>query len=157
MTIKAKAQSEKDEATRSLRKLLRPGDTVHCILRHVSSSGMTRHIDFYIIRHNQLCFLSGYIGKVLGYRRANNSDGLVVQGCGMDMGFSIVHSLGYALWGDVARSGTGPRATAVRKRLLTSRWGKSYLTQGGQTAPDPAAPGQVWFGAAGYALRSEWI
>lgn len=34
----------KDEARKRLKEVLKPGDTVYTILRHVSRSGMTRHI-----------------------------------------------------------------------------------------------------------------
>lgn len=43
-----KTTAEVAEAQASLKKLLKPGDTVHCILRHVSSSGMFRVIDLVI-------------------------------------------------------------------------------------------------------------
>ena len=41
-----KAQmAERDEAIANLREILKPGDTVYTILRHVSKSGMSRVID----------------------------------------------------------------------------------------------------------------
>ena len=87
----------KAEALKDLRKTLRPGDTVYSVLRHVSASGMSRRIDFYVMKKNRPVFLSGQIGRVLDLSRGKN-DGLVVGGCGMDMGFHVVHNLGYALW-----------------------------------------------------------
>lgn len=89
----------KAEAVKHLRKLLRPGDTVHCVLRHVSASGMSRRIDFYKFDKHGQHFLSGYIGRVLGLSMGDKA-GLRVDGCGMDMGFHVVHNLGYSLWPD---------------------------------------------------------
>ena len=40
----AKKEKERDEARERLLEMLRPGDTVHTILRHVSRSGMSRSI-----------------------------------------------------------------------------------------------------------------
>lgn len=97
-TVRGKVADEKAEAARELRKLLKPGDTVYTVLRHVSSSGMSRRIDLYCIKNNKPRFLSGWAARVLGYKRASKGDGLVVGGCGMDMGFHVVYSLGYALW-----------------------------------------------------------
>lgn len=39
------SKQEREEAVAQLRKMLKPGDTVHTILRHVSKSGMSRRID----------------------------------------------------------------------------------------------------------------
>lgn len=94
-----KAQKiEQTESVSRLRQLLKRGDTVWCVLRHVSASGMSRRIDFYVIRKNQPLFLTGLICSVLSMRH-HRSGGAVVGGCGMDMGFHVVNSLSYALHG----------------------------------------------------------
>lgn len=87
----------KDEARASLLSILKPGDTVHCVLRHVSSSGMSRRIDFYKVVNNEHVVLTGYIGNLCGYRHSRDG-GLVVSGCGMDMGFSVVYDLSRTLF-----------------------------------------------------------
>jgi len=71
-------------------------DTVYCVLRHVSASGMSRNIDFYIIKNNQPLFITGLIANLLGLKRAK--EGLTVKGCGMDMGFATVYNLSATLW-----------------------------------------------------------
>lgn len=98
MATKAQKQSEVAEAIRELRKLLKPGDRVYSIIRHVSSSGMSRRIDFYTIKGNRPMFLTWYIGRLLGYKRPVGKDGIVVGGCGMDMCFHIVYELGRTLF-----------------------------------------------------------
>lgn len=96
--IKGKDRS-KQEAMDILHKVLQRGDTVYTVLRHVSKSGMQRRIDCYCIGEDRKpFFLSGYIGKVLGLRHDFKKGGLVVNGCGMDMGFHIVHSLSSAMF-----------------------------------------------------------
>jgi hypothetical protein len=152
-TTKAKREA-KAEAVAQLLKILKPGQTVYTVLRHVSSSGMTRRIDLYVIQGKQPRFISGYVARALEYRQ-HKSGGLIVGGCGMDMGFHLVHSLGYALWGTLARTGTTKAATRLRQRLAVAC--RSYLCQGGAELPDPTLPADEWFGATGYALKHDWI
>lgn len=90
--------AEKAESIRELKKLLRPGSEVQCVLRHVSASGMSRRIDFFVIKGNETRRLTYLISRVLDYSLSNKDGALVVQGCGMDMGFSVVYGLGATLW-----------------------------------------------------------
>jgi hypothetical protein len=43
--------------------------------------------------------ITGHVARVLGYPCRDRADGMTVGGCGMDMGFHVVHSLSYALHG----------------------------------------------------------
>ena len=71
---------------------------VYCVLRHVSASGMSRRIDFYVIRDNEPQYLTGLIGMALDYKR-HDRGGLVIGGCGMDMGFHVIYTLSSVLYG----------------------------------------------------------
>ena len=102
LTKKQEKANEAREARESLLRYLKPGTTVYTVLRHVSKSGMSRRIDLYAIAPDhagepRLQYLSGWVGRILEYRR-HKDGGLVVGGCGMDMGFHLVYSLGRALW-----------------------------------------------------------
>lgn len=96
---------ERAEAIAQLKKWLKPGDTVYTILRHVSRSGMRRVIGVVILKYDRkqrriVDLHPNYsVSKVLGLRRGD-SDGVVIDGCGMDMGFALVYDLGRALWPD---------------------------------------------------------
>lgn len=79
-------------AWKSLKELLPPDTTVYSVLRHVSASGMQRRIDFYVIKENKPRYLSGYM-EAIGLGRLHDKGGLVVNGCGMDMGFDLVYNL----------------------------------------------------------------
>ena len=81
------------EAYDYFKKNLKLNDTIYCIIRHVSKSGMTRHIAFFDIRDNQPCFINTRISDLLGYRMNKHHDAIVVGGCGMDMAFSVVNNL----------------------------------------------------------------
>ncbi len=140
MTTKSAVKlDEKQEARAELLKILSPGDTVYTILRHVSKSGMTRHIDVYTIQDNRMVYLTAYVSKACGIRRLPASASLwslVVGGCGMDMGYHVVYSLGRALWPDGAMS-----ALHSGDRTFTKN-------RNGDTGPETDG---------GYMLRHAWI
>jgi hypothetical protein len=98
LTIKAGKAAIKRQAIERLRAILKPGDTVHTVLRNVSRSGMMRHIDVYKMSESGPVCLSGYVAEALDMTRAD-SGALKVSGCGMDMGFSVVYNLGSVLYG----------------------------------------------------------
>jgi len=90
------------EAILHLREVLKPGDTVYTVLRHVSRSGMSRNIDLYYMADGEPQWISGYVGHAIGSPQSRKnwerSQGLTVGGCGMDMGFHIVNSLSYVIF-----------------------------------------------------------
>jgi hypothetical protein len=97
LTIKAGKVARKEYARSELRKLITPGQTVYCTLRSVSSSGMSRTISLHIIDNGTLRGIDNLAADATDTKRAKR-DGLIMGGCGMDMGFALVYSLGYALW-----------------------------------------------------------
>lgn len=85
-----------------LREVLKPGETVYTVLRHVSRSGMSRGIDVYRMEGNSPVWITGYVGHAIGSPQSRKdwerSQGLRVGGCGMDMGFHVVNSLSYVIF-----------------------------------------------------------
>ena len=116
---------ERETARKELLKILKPGDTVYCVLRHVSRSGMQREISLFT---EGMRNIDWYAARVLEMRRGKR-DGLVVGGCGMDMGFATVYELSYALF---------PMGFKVEGR------GRNNDTSG-------------WDKDGGYALKHRWI
>jgi len=150
------SKTEKTEAFERLRKWIKPGDTVHTILDNVSRSGMSRTIRVVLLQDSEALHPNHAVSTLLGYSRAKRGDGFVVGGCGMDMGFHVVHNLGYALFGEEAEHGTGKQANALRKAIYEAD--KFYWHQGGKTEkPDWTKPGRQWFAGAGYALKQRWL
>ncbi len=104
----SKAQEARDEKARcieQLREWLEPGDTVHTIIRHVARSGMSRHIGLVILSKNEDGGITDIhpnytVAQACGYPLNKSGDGLVVGGCGMDMGFSVVYDLSRVLFPD---------------------------------------------------------
>lgn len=79
---------------------------VHCVLRHVSRSGMQRRISLFVVAWRgdegepYIADISASAARVLD-RRLNRDDlGVICHGAGMDMGFELVYSLSRALYGD---------------------------------------------------------
>jgi len=92
---------EREEAIQELRELLKPGDTVHCILRHVSRSGMTRAISPVILGTDGSSWEISYlVGPATGRKVNQKHGGVTVSGCGMDMGFELVYTLSRTLFPD---------------------------------------------------------
>jgi hypothetical protein len=94
------------EAIIKLKELLKPNDTVYCILTKLSNSGCYRHINFYkfysgksnlVTNKYWLSFLIS-IALKLSFKEKTNSVG--IGGGGMDMGFHIVYELSHLLFKD---------------------------------------------------------
>lgn len=157
--------NEKEEARNRLRELLKPGDIVHCILRHVSRSGMFRRISLVKVgKDGSMFHLDGLIVRAgLGKFRGRD-EGLVAGGCGMDMGFALVYSLSRSLYGDGFgcigkgcpsndhsngdRDYTEHRAAQAAQAL--------EVREPGQVS-DPSGMKGHWHNDGGYALRHQWI
>lgn len=98
------------DATERLHALIKPGDKVYTILRQVARSGMSRHISVMLIRrvptgeiaekwNGEPRDITGLVALALQERVADDG-GLIMSGCGMDMGFETVYRIGTALWPD---------------------------------------------------------
>lgn len=94
---------EKAQAKATVAELVEPGATVYTLIRHVSSSGMTRVIDVFVIQTDKhtgepyLRRFSWSAALALGWTYNRKHEGVKVSGCGMDMAFHLVSSLCYAV------------------------------------------------------------
>jgi len=101
-----KAQkAERERAIVALREHIKPGDTVYTVLDHVSKSGMSRNIRVlipYTREDGSVDFLhpNYLVAQAIGARQAKRGDGIVMGGCGMDMGFHLVSTLSRVLFPD---------------------------------------------------------
>ena len=94
---------------KQLKKLVKPNQTVYTVLEHVSKNGMTRHIRVVVgtQKGREIVDITYRVAKLCGYRLKGGA--LVVSGCGMDMGFSVVYDLGKQLWPNGTASPHGTR------------------------------------------------
>jgi len=90
-------EQERQEAIEQLRAMLPVGSRVCTILRHVSRSGMTRHVSVITEDSADITYL---VARAIGERRHARDGGIVMGGCGTDMGFELVYQLSYALYPD---------------------------------------------------------
>ena len=118
MSKRSEKEAQKAESIAVLRRVLRRGSTVFCTLRDVSRSGMSRRIKFFVVRKGEVSNISWHVGKVLGLK-CGDEHALTVGGCGMDMGFHVVHNLSYALHGMDAHDAKGSKRSGY---TLNCRW-----------------------------------
>jgi len=126
LTIKAGKAELKAQCIVNLKALIKPGDTVRTSCLHVSSSGMSRRISFYIVdpRDNEIINIDHFVSVITDYKHSDKG-GLIVNGCGMDMGFAVVYSLGLALWSNGTDTPHGTRNAAPDSSggyALKQRW-----------------------------------
>ena len=69
-------KAERAESFANLRKWLKPGDTVHTILDHVSRSGMSRNIRVVLLKDGEAFHPNYAVSVVLGMSRAKHGDGI---------------------------------------------------------------------------------
>jgi hypothetical protein len=100
LTKKEIEANEVSEIKARLLKILNGNRRIYTNLKRVSSSGMSRHISLHIANGNEITDITWYAGKILGYKHSSDTGGLVVGGCGMDMGFAVVYSLSRMLFPD---------------------------------------------------------
>lgn len=141
----------KDEAIEMLREELHPGDTVFTILRHVSSSGMTRWISPMTIPDDRVRDWTYAVGLVTDSKTNGQYEGVKRGGCGMDMGFDLVYSLSRRLFPD----GFG----CIGEKCPSndhSNGDRDYTPHVGQR--DAEAFGEShWHRDGGYALNQLWL
>ena len=98
LTRKAGREAYRAQAKADLLEFIRPGDTIYCILRHVSASGMSRRISLYAMQDGKPHNITGTAAIAMDRKLNRDEFSIIVGGCGMDMGFHLVYSLGYCLW-----------------------------------------------------------
>lgn len=154
-----KASAEEVAYAKSrLLDVLSPGDTVYCILRHVSRSGMSRTISLYAKTDSGMQWLDGFAVKLnVGSGFDKKRGGLKVGGCGMDMGFALVYELNYRLFPD-GFGCTGERCPSNDHsngdRDYTPH--KADRRKGMKNAEKPARR-EHWHREGGYALTHKWL
>lgn len=89
-------QAERDEAITKLRDIFPTGSTAKLILRHVSRSGMMRHISVVSPDCDDVTWL---VARATGWPMDRKTGGIKVSGCGMDMGFHLVNSMSGCIHG----------------------------------------------------------
>lgn len=74
------------------------GCKIAASINHVSRSGMSRRIEFYAIKSDDIHRIGYLIARVIGYNHDVDAGGICVRGCGMNMVFSVLTNFNYAAW-----------------------------------------------------------
>lgn len=101
-----KQQTEQAEAQETLRQMFggiggEGTKRVYTILRHVSSSGMSRDISLKMLGDDGTLRDITYLACIAMGEKPKDKNGsrvVRVNGCGMDMGFHVVYNLSYSLY-----------------------------------------------------------
>ena len=147
-------QSSKQEARERVLELVKPGDTVYTILRHVSRSGMSRIIDLVIMQDGEPQSISGMSYKILDSPLDRDRWGVKVGGTGMDMGFAVVYDLSYRLFPE-GFGCTGERCPSNDH----SNGDRDYTPHGHRPPVYTGDKSDLihWHKDGGYALRQRWM
>ena len=89
-------QEEKEKALAILEEWR--GHTLLAIVNSVSRSGMTRRIEFYAAKGNEISRIGYFMSKILEWPYDVDKGGFQVSGCGMDMIFHTLYSFNAAAW-----------------------------------------------------------
>jgi len=89
-----------NDAREYLRGIIKPGDTLYTILRHVSASRMTRAISVVCEGGKGISDISWWVAPAIDERIDQKHGGVRSRGCGTDMGFALVHNLSHVLFPD---------------------------------------------------------
>jgi hypothetical protein len=93
-------KENKESARNYLIPLFEEDRMVYTKLDHVSSSGMTRHISVFVARDNQIINITWYVSQLVEMKRNDKDGGIIIGGCGMDMGFALIYDLSRILYPD---------------------------------------------------------
>jgi hypothetical protein len=156
------SKTDRQEAIARLHELLEPGDTITCVLRGVSRSGMTRWIDFYVVRPDDrnprevvTLWLTRTIATACEYTYDRNKEALKIGGCGMDMGFAVVYDLCRVMYPDgFGVEGKLPSGHKIRPK---TRAMAAKAVKRGATFYGRNGDGSGWDNDGGYALKHRWL
>ena len=110
------------ENIKELKKLIGHKHRVYTKLDHVSSSGMTRHISCYVVHKGELRNVTHLVGWITDYKRNKKTDGLVIGGCGMDMGFHLIYTLSRIMYPKGFKSSERNRFNGMKPKDKDYEW-----------------------------------
>lgn len=145
---------KKIEAIETLRKYLKPGDSIKCDVLHVSRSGMSRSIRLEIPAKDDtgrlfIHDISYLVARAIDARFDDKRGGVIMGGCGMNMSFAAVYNLGRVLFPD----GFGlVGSKGEKKRRATSRKSAASMVRNGWVFRGRNCDASGWDNDGGYAL-----
>lgn len=93
---------ERNDAAARLAGMIEAGQTIYTKVKHVSRSGMTRSVEFYVAqlpdarygeKHPAITKVTHLVARILDRRIDRKNGGAIVGGTGMDMAWHEVYTL----------------------------------------------------------------
>ena len=97
MTKQKNQQSQ--EAIDYLKENIVANMKIYYLVMRVSKSGMSRRIRFFISIDGEIQDISFFVARSLDYA-FKCDEGVLLKGCGMDMGYHVVTQLSHVLFGN---------------------------------------------------------
>lgn len=134
------------DAVWELQKMLRPGQTIYTILRHVSRSGMMWRVSVVVVQDGRIRQIDRLVATATGLKLAEGrgKEGIRAGGCGGDAGFGVVYDLARVLYPE----GFG----CAGDRCPSNDHSNGDYDRTPHTPESPH-----WHEAGGYAFRREWL
>lgn len=122
---KKEKQDEKKEAVETLRKIIKPGDTIRTIITKTSATNLTWYARSFIVEKGRIREITTLIGKACAWSVVYRDGVYELKGCGVGTCryFEVAHTLSYALHG--LRSDTAPRSVRIAEPELRQMYGKN--------------------------------
>ena len=98
METTVKRPTELEHAYTMLHKYCPEGTEVHCVIRSVARSGLSRRMSLFVLDGQRVQHIGGWVATILGKKLGRDLD-IRVDGGGMDMGYHIVSTIAYKLHG----------------------------------------------------------
>lgn len=119
MKVKA-TKEEKAQWEKEIKELLdgMESPVLYTGLRHVSRSGMKRIVQVIAIENNTPLYLGYRIAAILDRPYDEKKEGVVIGGCGTDVGFEIVYQLSSYLYRDPDGKYSHEGAYKIKQRWL---------------------------------------
>lgn len=108
---------------KDLKRLIGRKYEVRTKVNHVSQSGMTRHISCYVVHKGEIHCIDYLVSRVIEWRQHDNG-GIVVGGCGMDMGFHLVYTLSRIMYPKGFKSSTRNMLNGMNPKAKDYGWDK---------------------------------
>lgn len=174
--MKTKNTTARDEAVAWLRARIEVGAHLYTTVTHVAKSGMSRRIKVLMVvpdeggrGNHQIWNISGWVAEATNRKKHSNEMSVVVNGCGMDMGFELIYTLGRVMFPDGfcpssigirphdgkrvnVNIGRGRSAGPMTKAEMEEMVKQGWKFEGGRNGDQSG-----WDNDGGYALNQRWI
>ena len=169
MTKAQQKEDDKKKAVDSLRKLLPIGSRVKAVIVRTSSSNMTWYIRVFVVKKNEVCNITVYAARAIGWplKEINGEWCIKGDGIGTCRAFEIGHHLSYALHGFYSPDKT-PALRIPKKETAVRAYGKNLRevrgtleklrSEKGYDDPEVRKAESVCHAyRAGYTIKGEWL